>query len=57
MILQIHGSSHNIFFVLFCLKKQKWKKKEKILANDWITNKITSITLMYFQVTLYLKDL
>lgn len=45
MILQIHGSSHNIFFKIFLLKKQK-RKKKKILANDWITKKITSITLM-----------
>lgn len=45
MILQIHGSSHNIFFLNFFVKKTKEKKK-KILANDWITKKITSITLM-----------
>lgn len=44
MILQIHGSSHNIFLKFFLLKKQK--RKKKILANDWITKKITSITLM-----------
>lgn len=55
MILQIHGSSHNIFLIFF-VKKNK-REKKKILANDWITNKIISITLMYFQVTLYLKDL
>lgn len=44
MILQIHGSSHNIFKKKILLKKQK--RKRKILANDWITKKITSITLM-----------
>lgn len=45
MILQIHGSSHNIFLKIFLLKKQKRKKKDFSKWLDYEEN-----NLHYFDV-------
>lgn len=45
MILQIHGSSHNIFFLNFFVKKTKEKKKDFSKWLDYEEN-----NLHYFDV-------